>query len=284
MQVVQNEEGKQMNKKAGIGFYIFLTAFVFLVMFPFIWVFLTSVKPVGEIFSSFSWFTTSPTLDSYDAALTNRPLLRYMLNSFVVSGLTTIVSLAFAAFTAYAVTRLPIKGKGLILGIVLAASMFPQIAIISPIFNLVTDLGLRNSYLGLVIPYITISLPLAIWILATFFKKIPFELEESAKLDGASPFQTFRKIIFPLAAPGVFTTGILVFIAAWNEYLFSLTINSDDAWRTVPVGISMYQSQYSVPWGDISAATVIVTIPIVILVLFFQRRIVSGLTSGSMKE
>lgn len=273
-----------MNKKAGIGFYIFLTAFVFLVMFPFIWVFLTSIKPVGEIFSSFRWFTTSPTLDSYDAALTNRPLLRYMLNSFVVSGLTTIVSLAFAAFTAYAVTRLPIKGKGLILGIVLAASMFPQIAIISPIFNLVTDLGLRNSYLGLVIPYITISLPLAIWILATFFKKIPFELEESAKLDGASPFQTFRKIIFPLAAPGVFTTGILVFIAAWNEYLFSLTINSDDAWRTVPVGISMYQSQYSVPWGDISAATVIVTIPIVILVLFFQRRIVSGLTSGSMKE
>ncbi len=284
MQVVQNEEGKQMNKKAGIGFYVFLVAFVFLVMFPFIWVFLTSIKPVGEIFSSFRWFTTSPTLDSYDAALTNRPLLRYMLNSFVVSGLTTLLSIAFASLTAYAVTRLPIKGKGLILGLVLAASMFPQIAIISPIFNLVTDLGLRNSYLGLVIPYITISLPLAIWILATFFKKIPFELEESAKLDGASPFQTFRKIIFPLAAPGVFTTGILVFIAAWNEYLFALTINSDDMWRTVPVGISMYQSQYSVPWGDISAATVIVTIPIVILVLFFQRRIVSGLTSGSMKE
>lgn len=273
-----------MNKRAGIGFYVFLIIFVFIVMFPFIWVFLTSIKPVGEIFSSFNWFTSNPSLDSYVAALTHRPLLRYMLNSFVVSALTTILSIIFAAFAAYALTRLPIKGKGLILGIVLASSMFPQVAIISPMFNIITDLGLRNSYMGLVIPYITISLPLSIWILSTFFQKIPFELEESAKLDGASPFQTFRKIIFPLAAPGVFTTGILVFIAAWNEYLFALTINSDDQWRTVPVGISMYTSQFSVPWGDISAATVIVTIPIVILVLIFQRRIVSGLTSGSVKE
>ncbi|QDP41653.1 carbohydrate ABC transporter permease [Radiobacillus deserti] len=271
-------------KKAGFGFYTFLVIFVFLVMFPFIWVFLTSIKPPGEIFSSFNWFTKNPGLDSYEAALTNRPLLRYMLNSFVVSSLTTVLALAFASFASYAITRLPIRGKGLILGIVLAASMFPQIAIISPMFNLITGLGLRNSYLGLVIPYITISLPLAIWILSTFFQKIPYELEESAKLDGASPFQTFRKIIFPLAAPGVFTTGILVFIAAWNEYLFALTINSSDMWRTVPVGISMYQSQYSIPWGDISAATVIVTIPIVIIVLLFQRRIVSGLTSGSVKE
>ncbi|WP_017798738.1 carbohydrate ABC transporter permease [Oceanobacillus kimchii] len=273
-----------MKKRGTVGFYIFLVVFVFLVMFPFIWVFLTSIKPVNEIFSSFKWFTSNPTLSSYEAALTNRPLLRYMLNSYVVSMLTTVLSLTFAAFTAYAVTRLPIKGKGLILGLVLAASMFPQIAIISPMFNLVTNLGLRNSYLGLIIPYITISLPLAIWILSTFFKKIPYELEESAKLDGASPFQTFRKIILPLATPGIFTTGILVFIAAWNEYLFALTINSDDQWRTVPVGISMYQSEFSIPWGDISAATVIVTIPIVVLVLIFQRRIVSGLTSGSVKE
>ncbi|WP_186577143.1 carbohydrate ABC transporter permease [Aquibacillus kalidii] len=253
-------------------------------MFPFIWVFLTSIKPSGEIFSSFKWFTAKPTVESYEAALTNRPLIRYMINSFVVATLSTILSLTFASFTSYALTRLPIKGKGFILGIVLAASMFPQIAIISPMFNLITGLGLRNSYLGLVIPYITISLPLSIWILSTFFQKKPFELEESAKLDGASPFQTFRKIIFPLAAPGVFTTGILVFIAAWNEYLFALTINSSDSWRTVPVGISMYSSQFTIPWGDISAATVLVTIPIVIIVLLFQRRIVSGLTSGKVKE
>lgn len=273
-----------MEKKAGIGFYIFLILFIFLVMFPFLWVFLTSIKPPNEIFGNFNWFTPNMNFDSYVSAITTRPLFQYMLNSFVVSGATTILSLAFASFTAYAVTRLPIKGKGLILGLVLASSMFPQIAILSPIFDFVTDAGLRNSYLGLIIPYITISLPLAIWILATFFKKIPVELEESAKLDGATPFQTFRKIILPLAAPGVFTTGILVFIAAWNEYLFALAINTDDAWRTIPVGISFYQSEYTVPWGDITAATVIVTIPIVILVLIFQRRIVAGLTSGSVKE
>jgi len=273
-----------MNKKAGIGFYLFLVVFVFLVMFPFIWVFLTSIKPVGEIFSSFNWFTKNPSFDSYIAALTHRPLARYMLNSFVISTVTTLLSVGFASFAAYALTRLPIKGKGWILGIVLAASMFPQVAIISPMFDIISGLNLRNSFLGLVIPYITISLPLSIWVLSTFFQKIPSELEESAKLDGASPFQTFRKIIFPLAAPGVFTTGILAFIAAWNEYLFALTINSEDKWRTVPVGISMYTSEFSIPWGDISAATVIVTIPIVILVLVFQRRIVSGLTSGSVKE
>ncbi|MGB2993960.1 MAG: carbohydrate ABC transporter permease [Paenisporosarcina sp.] len=273
-----------MNKRPGIWFYIFLVVFVFFVMFPFIWVFLTSIKPPGEIFNNFKWFTSNPSLESYENALTNRPLVRYMMNSFIISSLTTIIAIGFASIAAYALTRLPIRFKGLILGVILAASMFPQIAIISPIYNFITAVGLRNSYMGLVIPYITISLPLAIWILATFFQKIPWELEESAKLDGATPFQTFRKVIFPLAAPGVFTTGILVFIAAWNEYLFALTINTEDTWRTVPVGISFYQSQFTIPWGDISAATVIVTIPIVILVLIFQRRIVAGLTSGSVKE
>src|SRR5690625_1103151 len=233
-----------MTKNTGISFYLLLILFVFIVMFPFFWVFLTSIKPAGEIFSSFAWFTKNPSLDSYDAALTNRPLVRYILNSFIVSVATTLLSILFASFASYALTRLPIRGKGLILGIVLASSMFPQVAILSPMFNFVTSLGLRNSYLGLIIPYITISLPLSIWILSTFFQKIPYELEESAKLDGASPFQTFRKIIFPLAAPGVFTTGILVFIAAWNEYLFALTINSHDNWRTVPVGISMYTSEF----------------------------------------
>ncbi|RKQ32507.1 carbohydrate ABC transporter permease [Oceanobacillus halophilus] len=271
-------------KKTGFGFYFFLALFIFIVMFPFIWVFLTSIKPVGEIFSSFNWFTSNPTLESYESAITSRPLFKYMLNSFIVASVTTLIALTFASFTSYAVTRLPIRFKGTILGLILASSMFPQIAIISPIFNFVSDFGLRNSYLGLVIPYITISLPLSIWILSTFFQKIPKELEESAKLDGATPFQTFRKIIFPLATPGIFTTAILTFIGAWNEYLFALTINTEDSMRTIPVGISMYQSQYAVPWGDITAATVIVTIPIVVLVLIFQRRIVSGLTSGSVKE
>ncbi|WP_025026394.1 carbohydrate ABC transporter permease [Caldalkalibacillus mannanilyticus] len=272
-----------MSKKAGISFYVALAAFVFIVMFPFIWVFLTSIKPPGEI-TSFSWFTKNPSLGSYEAALTSRPLLTYMKNSFMVATLTTILSITLASLSAYALTRLPIRGKGVIFGVILAASMFPQIAIISPIYNFITGLGLRNTYTGLVIPYITFSLPIAIWILSTFFNKIPYELEEAAKLDGASPFQTYRKIILPLAAPAIFTTAILVFIGAWNEYLFAFTINTADAARTVPVGISMYQSQFSIPWGDISAATVIVTLPIVLVVLLFQKRIVSGLTAGSVKE
>jgi len=272
-----------MNKRAGMPFYLFLAVFVFLVMFPFIWVFLTSIKPPGEIFSSFAWFSKQPTLESYQSALTTRPLLTYMKNSFIVSSVTTFIAVLFASFAAYALTRLPIRFKRMILGVVLASSMFPHIAIMLPIYNFATDFHLRNTYMGLVIPYITFSLPLAIWLLSTFFQKIPFDLEESAKMDGATPFQTFRKIIFPLAAPGVFTTAILVFITAWNEYLFALTINSKEASRTVPVGISLYQSDFTIPWGDITAATVIVTVPIVVLVLIFQRRIVSGLTSGSVK-
>ncbi|MDC3416629.1 carbohydrate ABC transporter permease [Aquibacillus salsiterrae] len=272
-----------MNKKAGISFYITIAIFIFLTMFPFIWVFLTSIKPTKEIFSSFDWFTSNVTMSSYKSALTSQPLLKYMWNSFVVSSITTLVAVGLASMSAYAVTRLPIRFKGLFLGLVLASAMFPQVAIISPIYNLISSLGLRNSYGGLVIPYITVSLPLAIWLLSTFFQKIPTQLEESAKLDGATPLQTYRKIIFPLAAPGVFTTAILVFIAAWNEFLFALTINTENEWRTIPVGLAMYQSEFTVPWGDITAATVIVTIPIVVIVLLFQKRIVSGLTSGSVK-
>lgn len=264
-------------------FYLLLILFVFIVMFPFIWVYLTSLKEPGEIFASYKWWSKNPSLNSYESALTSRPLLDYMKNSLIVSSVTTLIAIAFASFAAYALTRLPIKGKGIILGVILASSMFPHIAIISPIYNFVTAFNLRNSYTGLVIPYITFSLPLAIWLLSTFFQKIPTDLEESAKMDGATPFQTFRKIIFPLAAPGIFTTAILVFIAAWNEYLFALTINSKESARTIPVGISLYQSEFTIPWGDITAATVIVTIPIVILVLIFQRKIVSGLTSGSVK-
>ncbi|WP_139892195.1 carbohydrate ABC transporter permease [Bacillus sp. D386] len=266
-----------------ILFYVSIALFIFVIMFPFLWVFLTSLKEPGEIFASYKWWSKNPSLDSYKSALTSRPLLGYMKNSLIVSTVTTVIAITFASFAAYALTRLPIKGKGIIFAVILASSMFPHIAIISPIYNFVTDFNLRNTYTGLVIPYITFSLPLAIWLLSTFFQKIPKDLEESAKMDGATPFQTFRRIIFPLAAPGVFTTAILVFIAAWNEYLFALTINSKEAARTVPVGISLYQSDYTIPWGDITAATVIVTIPIVILVLIFQRKIVSGLTSGSVK-
>ncbi|MBM7553537.1 carbohydrate ABC transporter permease [Thalassobacillus pellis] len=275
-----------MNKKAGPLFYIFLVIFVFLVMFPFIWVFLTSIKPPSEIFGdkAFAWFTDSPTLKSYASVFFDHPFLIYLKNSFIVSTATTVYTVFVASFAAYAIARLQFRGKAVILGLVLSVSMFPQIATLSPIYIILKNIGLTNSYLGLIIPYTTITLPLSIWILVVFFRKIPHDLEEAAKIDGATLMQTYWKIIFPLAVPGMFTTAILVFIAAWNEFLYAFVINTEVAYKTVPVGIAMFQGQYTIPWGEISAATVVVTIPLVILVLVFQKRIVSGLTSGSVKE
>ncbi|MGG1573115.1 carbohydrate ABC transporter permease [Fictibacillus sp. NRS-1165] len=275
-----------MNKKAGPLFYIFLAIFVFVVMFPFLWMLVSSIKPITELFGdkAFTPFTSHPTFENYVSVFTNYPFLKYLWNSFVVSGITTLYTVLIASFTAYAIARLQFKGKTVILGLVLSVSMFPQIATISPIYILLKNIGLTNSYLGLIIPYTTVTLPLSIWILVTFFRKIPFDLEEAAKMDGASLMQTYWKVILPLAVPGIFTTAILVFIAAWNEFLFALTINTDDKLKTVPVGIAMFEGQFTVPWGDITAATVIVTIPLVIMVLLFQRRIVSGLTSGAVKE
>ncbi|MBC8059426.1 MAG: carbohydrate ABC transporter permease [Clostridiaceae bacterium] len=266
-----------------IGFYIFLTIFLLIIIFPFYYEFLTSVKTPNEIFSSFNLIPSTITTASYKLVFTARPFAKFLWNSFVISGITTLFSIAIASFTAYAIARLKFKGKTIVLGLVLAVSMFPQISTISPIYMFMKTMGLRDTYAGLVIPYITFALPLAIWNLTTFFKEIPFELEESAKIDGATVLQTFRTVILPLAAPGTFTTAILVFIAAWNEYLFALTINTKDIRKTVPVAISMFQGQYTVPWGEIAAATIIVTVPLIAMVLIFQKRIVSGLTAGAVK-
>ncbi|MFQ3545929.1 carbohydrate ABC transporter permease [Halobacillus rhizosphaerae] len=275
-----------MQKKTGVTFYLLLAIFVFVIMFPFLWILLSSVKPLSMLFGdgAFQWFTANPTVKSYISVFVNYPFLRYLWNSAVVATITTVYTVFVAAFAAYAIARLDFKGKSVILGVVLSVSMFPQIATISPIYIFLKNLGLTNSYLGLIIPYTTFALPLSIWLLVTFFRKIPFDLEESAKMDGASMMQTYFRIILPLAVPGLFTTAILVFIAAWNEFLFALVINTAESHKTVPVGIGMFQGQYTIPWGEISAATVIVTVPLVIMVLFFQRRIVSGLTSGAVKE
>lgn len=275
-----------INRKAGPSFYIFVVVFAFIVLFPFIWIFLSSFKPPGELFgnTAFNWWAQHPTLENYKSVFLNHPFGTYLKNSFIVSFITTIYSVFIASFAAYAIARLEFKGKTFILGLVLSVSMFPQIATVSPIYMFMKTLGLTNSYIGLIAPYTTITLPLSIWILVTFFRKIPYDLEEAAKIDGASIMQSYWRVIFPLAAPGLFTTAILAFIAAWNEFLFSLTINTDDAYKTVPVGIAMFQGQYTIPWGEICAATVIVTVPLVLMVLIFQRRIVSGLTSGSVKE
>ncbi|MED1201853.1 carbohydrate ABC transporter permease [Heyndrickxia acidicola] len=275
-----------MKKKTGWLFYTLLIAFVFVVMFPFLWMLASSIKPATELFGdkAFTPFTAHPTFENYVSVFKNYPFGHYLWNSFVVASITTIYTVFVASFAAYAIARLDFKGKTFILGLVLSVTMFPQIATISPMYIFLKNLNLTNSYLGLIIPYTTITLPLSIWILVTFFRKIPFDLEEAAKIDGASTMQTYWKVILPLAGPGIFTTAILAFIAAWNEFLFALTINTQDNYKTVPVGIAMFQGQFTIPWGEIAAATVIVTVPLVVLVLIFQRRIVSGLTSGSVKE
>ncbi|HET7577672.1 MAG TPA: carbohydrate ABC transporter permease [Bacillales bacterium] len=275
-----------MEKKASPLFYAFLILFVFVVMFPFIWVFLSSIKPPSELFgaNAFDPFADHPTLANYKRVFFDHPFLTYLKNSFIVAGITTIYTVFTASFAAYAIARLEFRGKAFVLGLALSVSMFPQIATVAPIYKILLNVGLTNSYLGLIIPYTVITLPLSIWILVTFFRKIPYDLEESARIDGASLMQTYWRIIFPLAVPGLFTTAILVFIAAWNEFLYALVINTTRSFRTVPVGVALFQGQFTIPWGGISAATVVVTVPLVILVLIFQRRIVSGLTSGSVKE
>lgn len=272
-------------KKKG-PFYFFLSVFLLVILFPFLWQFLASIKPSTELFGSkaFSFFTSNPTIENYYLVFTKRPFATYLLNSFIVASLTTLYCLVIASFASYALARLHFRGKALILGLVLAVTMFPQVATIAPIFLFLQSAHLTNSYLGLIIPYTTFALPLAIWNLTAYYRQIPFELEESAKVDGASVMQRFFHIVLPLVVPGTFTTAILVFIAAWNEFLFALTINTEEMFKTVPVGIALFPGQYSLPWGEISAASVIVTVPLVILVLIFQRRIVSGLTSGAVKD
>jgi multiple sugar transport system permease protein len=275
-----------MKQKPGFLFYLMIAGFLFIILFPFLWQLITSLKPPGELFGdhAFRPFIDHPTLENYKRVFTQRPFHLYLWNSFVVASLTTVYCIVIASFAAYAIARLHFRGKTVVLGLVLAVSMFPQIATISPIFLFMQSVKLTNSYLGLIIPYTTFALPLAVWNLTTFFQKIPHDLEEAAKVDGATVLQTFRKVIVPLAVPGTFTTAILVFIAAWNEFFFALTINTDEAMKTVPPGIAMFQGQYTVPWGEISAASIIVTIPLVIMVLIFQRRIISGITAGAVKE
>lgn len=196
---------------------------------------------------------------------------------------TTIYIIFVATLSAYAISRFEFRGKNVLLGLILAVSMFPQMIVTGPVYNLFMDLGWTNSYM-IVLPYSTITLPTAVWILVTHFNQIPLALEESAKIDGATPFQTLFRIVFPLAAPGVFTTAIIVFIAAWNEFLLTITLNADRAYHTVPVAISFLRTQFEILWGQVTAATTIVTIPTLIIVLLFQKQIVAGLTSGGVKE
>jgi multiple sugar transport system permease protein len=265
-------------------FYAAIWIFVLVIMFPFFWQINTSLKSPDQLYKMPpAWIPSPLYTGSYIATFTKHPFTIYLENSLIVATATTLYSIVMGSLCAYAVARLNFKGKKLILMLVLSVSMFPAIAILSPLYILLRDFNLLNTFEGLILPYTTHGLPLTIWILASFYKDIPAELEESARIDGASRMGAFWRVIIPLAAPGMFTTAILVFIGAWNEFLFAFSFMSKDIMRTVPVGIAMFPGEHDIPWGDISAASVIVTVPLIIMVLLFQRRIISGLTSGAVK-
>lgn len=271
--------------KLRIIFGCFVIFYLFAMVFPFFWVFITSFKTSGEIFGTgaFRVIPENPTLQNYITILFEKEILNSIKNSFIVAISTTIYVVIVSTFSAYAISRFHFRGKNILLGLILAVSMFPQMIMTGPIYNLFLDLDLLNSY-AIILPYSTITLPMGVWILVTHFNQIPLALEESAKIDGATTFQILYKVIFPLAAPGVFTVAIITFIAAWNEFLLSITLNTNSEYHTVPVAISFLRTQFEILWGEVAAATTIVTIPTLIIVLFFQKQIVSGLTSGGVKE
>jgi multiple sugar transport system permease protein len=251
---------------------------------PFYWMIVSSLK--ANPLLDRALFPTSPTLVNYQEVFSGENNFQYALrNSVIVAGLTTVVALLIGVFAAYALARLQFRGKKLVLGAVLATAMFPLIALLTPLFQLFSNLGLIDTYPPMIITDISFTLPLAIYVLTSFFSEMPWELEMAAKVDGATPGQAFRKVIVPIAAPGVFTSAIIVFIAAWNEFLIAYTMTQTLASQPVTVAIAKFTgvSRFEQPFGTIMAAGVLVTIPLVILVLLFQRRIVAGLTAGGVK-
>jgi multiple sugar transport system permease protein len=264
--------------------WLAVAAIVLFCLFPFYWLINTSLK-TGPDLSSANLVPPNPTIENYTSIFEDTAFTMALRNSAIVAGSVTVLSLAIGSFAGYALARLHLPFKFLILAILLSISTFPPFAIAAPVFEIWTDIGLYNTYLGLILPSLAFGLPLTIYILASFFRDIPRELEEAALIDGATRFQAFRKIVVPLGAPGVVTAGLLVFIFAWNEFLFAITLTSTPDRRPVPAAIVFFtgSTQFEIPLGTISAASVVVTIPLIALVLIFQRRIVAGLTAGAVK-
>jgi multiple sugar transport system permease protein len=252
-------------------------------LIPVAWMISLSLKPSGKLADR--KFYSGVSFDNYSSIFHNSEFLDALRNSLGIAAISTLIAIVLAAMAAYALARLDFAGKTVILSGALAVAMFPPVSIVGSLFNVWRSIGLFDTWAGLIIPYLTFTLPLAIYTMSAFFREIPWELEQAAQMDGATPFQAFQKVIVPLAAPGVFTTAILVFIFAWNDFLFANTLTSTDKARTVPAALAFFTggSQFEQPIGAISAAAVVVTVPVVIMVLIFQRRIVAGLTAGAVK-
>jgi multiple sugar transport system permease protein len=264
--------------------WLCVAAIVVFCLLPFYWLVNISLK-TGSDLSGSDIVPPNPSLDNYQSIFESSSFTKALRNSAIVSLVTTFLGIVVGSFAAYALARLRMRGKAILLAIVLSITTFPQIAIAAPLFRLWADIGLYNTLIGLVIPYLTFALPLSIYILVSFFREIPKDLEEAALVDGATHFEAFRKVVVPLAAPGLATTAILTFIAAWNEFLLATTLTTSPSARTTPVAISQFtgSSQFEVPLGTQSAASVVISIPLIILVLLFQKRIVAGLTAGAVK-
>jgi multiple sugar transport system permease protein len=265
-------------------FYVFLVIFVLVSVLPLIWVFKMSIVTNSELFATPPTILPhNPTGAEYVQIFSDPRFLHALVNSAIISGVTTVVCLFFGSTAAYAIARLKFRFRTSVMTLILALSFFPQVAIIAPLFIQYSKVGLINTYWAAIISDTAFALPLTVWLLVAFFRELPADLEEAARVDGATTIQAFRKVIVPLAAPGVFTTAILTFIFAWNEYLFANTFLFDESTQPVTVVIPNFATIYTVDYGAQAAAAVVVTVPLVILVLIFQRRIVSGLTAGAVK-
>jgi multiple sugar transport system permease protein len=251
---------------------------------PVLWVLSLSFK-TKDTLTDGNFIPRSWTWQNYADIFQTSEFLRALVNSIGIAIISTVIAVVLGTMAAYAIARLEFPGKQLLVGLSLLIAMFPQVSLVTPLFNIERNLALFDTWPGLILPYITFALPLSIYTLSAFFREIPWELEKAAKMDGATPAQAFRRVIAPLAAPGVFTTAILVFIFCWNDFLFAISLTSTTASRTVPAALSFFTgaSQFEDPTGQVCAAAVVITIPIIVFVLFFQRRIVAGLTSGAVK-
>ncbi|MEZ0366304.1 carbohydrate ABC transporter permease [Mycobacterium sp. pUA109] len=266
------------------GWVVIDALVVLYALFPVLWILSLSLKPTSTVKDG-KLIPSSITLDNYRGIFSGGFFTSALVNSIGIGLITTVIAVVIGAMAAYAVARLAFPGKRALIGAALLIAMFPQISLVTPLFNIERATGLFDTWLGLIIPYITFALPLAIYTLSAFFAEIPWDLEKAAKMDGATPGQAFRKVIAPLAAPGVVTAAILVFIFAWNDLLLALSLTATKAAITAPVAIANFtgSSQFEEPTGSIAAGAMVITVPIIIFVLIFQRRIVAGLTSGAVK-
>jgi len=278
----------KMHPAVRVLFYLLVLGILIYTMFPFYWAFRSSVSTQAELFATpVRYFPENPTFDNYKLIFQNGDFVSALRNSAIVAGSVTLLSLIIGALASYALGRFKFRGRTPIMYLVLSMTMFPQIAVLGSLYDMVNRFGLYNKLGAMVLTYLIFTLPFTVWVLTSFFQAMPKDLEEAAYVDGATPFQTFYKIMLPLVGPGLVTTGLLAFIGAWNEFLYALSFTQSADKRTVPVAIFSFSTTtgggFEIPWGQMMAATVVVTIPLVALTLIFQRFILGGLTAGAVK-